>query len=87
MNRTHPPPKRKRACYSAPPNDLPDQREYAPWKRLQAGWAREGRRILREWHRTGREPHLRAFLRHRAAMGGRARSEAIKGANFWRCRQ
>ena len=50
------------------------QQAYAQPARMQAGWAREGGRILAEWQRTADLRHLRAFHVHYRAVGRAVRS-------------
>ena len=42
----------------------------------QIQWRREAHRLAAEYRRTGDCSHLRAFRRHRTAMGGRMRRRA-----------
>ena len=79
------PPKEKAGCNTGLPElSTKRTRAYVLPAKLQASaiaqWRLEGRRMLREYRRSGAVSHLKAFFRHRAAMGGRLRSAKVKEA-------
>ncbi len=79
MMKIDPPPKREgRTFYSAPlKTALTVPQPYKHSLRLQAiceiQWRQEAHRLAALYRQSGNLAHLRAFRRHRAAMGGRMR--------------